>query len=104
APTRPEQHPGAAADAAVLALPGLEPRWREQKIGITLDVGGHVDHARRTHEARGGNRVARVPGQILAGDPMNRRVEVRTRMLAEAQRVPVPRRTFVVVPRDGVDG
>ena len=49
---------------------------------------------------RGGNRVAGVVGQILAGDPVNRRVEVRAGVLAHVDRVPVPGRPLVVVARD----
>ena len=74
-----------------------------RKSGLLLDVGRDVDHARRTDELAHRNRVARVVRQIAARDPVDRRVEVRAGVLAEAQRVPVPRRPPLVVARDDVD-
>ena len=49
------------------------------------------------------NRVAGVVRQVLAGHPVDGRIEVRAGVLAEAERVPVPRRPLVVVLRDDVD-
>ena len=70
---------------------------RQQKIRIRLDLARDVDHARRSDEAARRDRVAGVVRQILARDPVNRRVEVRAGVLAELERVPVPRRPLVVV-------
>ena len=45
------------------------------------------------------DRIDRVVGQILAGNPVDRRVEVRSGMLAETDVVPVPGRSALVVAR-----
>ena len=49
------------------------------------------------------NGVDRVVGEVLAGDPGDRRVEVRPRVLAARKVVPVPARTACVVRRHLLD-
>ena len=62
-----------------------------------------VDDAGRTDEAPGRNGVAGVVRQVPARDPVHGSVEVRARVLAEVQGVPVPARPLVVVARDLLD-
>ena len=92
APSRPQQHPGARGDPAVRALPRLDPLDRQQKIRIPVHLARHVDDAGGADEAARRDRVARVVGEILPRHPVHGRVEMRAGVLAEAQRVPVPRR------------
>ena len=86
-----------------VGLPRPDALGREQEVLVLLHVRRHIDHARRPDEASGRDRVAGVVGQVLAGDPVHRRVEVRARVLAHAERVPVPRRALVVEARDHFD-
>ena len=81
----------AARDAPVFRLPRLETIDRQQEIRIAHHVVTDVDDARRSDKLPRGNGVARVVRQVLARDPVDRRVEVRAGVLAETQRVPVPR-------------
>ena len=95
APARPEQHPRAVRDAAVLGLEGLEVADGEQVAGVGRDLGGAVHHHRGADQPRG-----RRGGDVLAvaaGDPVHRRVEVRAGVLAELEHVPRPGGTGVVV-------
>src|SRR6185436_13944334 len=61
------------------------------------------DHAGRTDEAPRGDRVAGIVRQVLAGNPVDRSVEVGAGVLAEMEGVPVPARAFVVVPGNHLD-
>ena len=103
APAGAQQHPRAGRNAAVLRFPLLDAGRRQQEVRILGDLALDVDHARRSGEARHRDGVARVVRQVLARNPVNRRVEVRAGVLAEAQRVPVPRRSLVVVARDDLN-
>ena len=98
APAGAQQHPGARRHAAVRRFPAFERR---------RPSAGNRDRGRPRHvtsitqagptNRRAGNRVARVVGQVLAGDPVDGRVEVRAGVLAERERVPVPARSALVV-------
>ena len=88
---------------AVLALPGLDAAAGEQEVRVRRHVPRDIDDACRADEAPRRNRVAGVVGQILAGYPVNGRVEVRAGVLAEPQRVPVPRRARAVVLGNDLD-
>ena len=87
APVGAQQHPGARRNAAVLTLPRQDALGCQQEVGVRRRLARHVDHAGRADEAAGGNRVAGVVGQILAGDPVHRRVEVRAGVLAQRRSV-----------------
>ena len=50
----------------MLPFPLLDPRRRQQEVGIRSDVVLHVDDARGTDEPLSRNGVAGVVGQILA--------------------------------------
>ncbi len=71
-----------------------------RKSGLAAHIRRYIDDASRADEFARGDRVGSVLGQILAGDPVDRRVEMRARVLAEGQDVPVPRRPAGVVARD----
>src|SRR6478672_8856691 len=103
APPGSEQHPRVLRHAAVRFLPSLEVLRRQQIVRVRLDLARDVDDARRPDEPTRLDRVARVVRQVLARDPVYRRVEMRARMLPHVDRVPVPGRTLVVVLRDDVD-
>ena len=86
APAGAQQHPRARGNAPVLRLPsratapasaGSRDRCRPRLVTSITHAG--------PDEAPGRNRVAGVVGQILAGDPVDGRVEVRARVLAEVQ-------------------
>src|SRR5205085_9501323 len=99
APSCPQQAPCGARDSTVAGLPLLDPLARQQEIGIERNFAGHVDHARWSDEARRQDGVARVVWNVFSGDPMDRGVEVRARVLAHADGVPVPGWTVRVVLR-----
>src|SRR4051812_17942109 len=103
APPGSKQHPRVLRHAAVRRLPSLEVLWRQQIVRVRLDVTRDVDDACWSHEPTRLDRVAAVVRQIFAGDPVHRRVEMRTGVLSHVDRVPVPRGAFVVVLRDDVD-
>ena len=71
-----------------------------RKSGLACTSARHVDDASGADEFARRDRVGRILGQILAGDPVDRRVEVRARVFAEGQDVPVPGRPTVIVARD----
>src|SRR5215510_9339870 len=75
-------------DPEHVAIDGEEARRARIEPWTVRTVRRDVDHAGRPNEARCRDRVARVVWQILAGDPMNGRIEVGAGVLAEAQRVP----------------
>src|SRR6185312_13317118 len=97
------QDPGAWRDAAVLLFPGDDVFFLQEEIGIGGSLLAAVDDERGPDEALGLDRVDRVVRQILAGHPVDRRIEVGAGVLAAGKVVPVPGRSALVVARDLFD-
>ena len=85
---------------AVALLPLLYRLTRDQEVGIAPGLLRDIDDARRTDEAIDRNVVRRVVRVVLAGDPVNGRIEMRAGVLAAGDVVPVPGGTARVVARD----
>ena len=71
-------------------FPALDEFDRQQKIWIGGGFFRAVEHARRSHEIDNRYGVGRVVGQVLARDPVDRRVEMRAGVLAAREIVPIP--------------
>ena len=76
---------------------------RQQEIGILRRFLGAIDDESRPDEALGRDAVGGVVRQVLARDPVHRRVEVRAGVLAAGEVVPVPGRAALVVARHLLD-
>ncbi len=87
----------------MLGFPGLDVVDGEQEVRVGRGLLGEVEHVDRADELLDGERVGRAVGIVLAGYPVDRRVEMRAGMLAELQPVPGPPGTVLVVGGDGVD-
>ena len=98
-PAGAEQHPGAVGEPAVVGLPRLE-------VGDRQQVARCRPRSRRSCRSRTPARSGWLGpdradvGAVLAGDPVDRRVEMRADVLADRQRVPGPGRAAVVVAAD----
>ena len=103
APPCAQQQPRPARNAPMLRLPGRHMLRHQQEVLVLRHLRRHVNHARRSHEPAHWDRVAPVVGQVLAANPVHRRVEVRAGVLAHPDRVPIPSRPGAVVARDGLD-
>ena len=98
-PVRAQQDPTSRLDLAVARLPLLDKGDGQREIRIGRALLGAIDHGSRRDELRDVDRIDCVIRQILAGNPVDRRVEVRSSMLAETNVVPVPSRPAFVVAR-----
>src|SRR6516225_3904956 len=98
-PVGAQQDPTSRLDLAVARLPLLDKGNRQREVGIGCALLRAIDHDSRRDELRDVDRIDCVVRQILAGNPVDRRVEVRPGMLAETNVVPVPGRSALVVAR-----
>ena len=62
----------------------------EQEVGIARAFLGAVDHQAGAMKSSTGIVSVALFGQVAAGDPVDRRVEMRAGMFAEGEIVPVP--------------
>src|SRR5579884_4402946 len=99
APSCPYQQPRARRQASILAFPLLYALDSEQKVWILLDIGADINYAGRANEPGWWNGIGSVVGQVFARHPVNGRVEMRSRVFAQVQRVPVPRGAAFIVAR-----
>ena len=83
----------------MLFLPSFDPRHREYEVLIGGGFARAIDHAGAGDEIAWIDGVDRVVGPVAAGDPMDWRIEMRSRVLAATEVVPVPfaAAAFVVV-------
>ena len=102
-PAGAHHHPFALVDRAVLFLPRLHAVGGEQEVLVGGGLLAAVDDVDRGDQLLHRQRVGRAVGEILAGDPVMRRVEMRAGMLAELQPVPRPVGAVGVVVGDRVD-
>ena len=103
APIGPHQDPGAGRNPPALLFPGQDVFRTQQEIGILRDLWRHIDDAGRPDEALHRDGITGVVRQVFAGDPVHGSVEVRARVLAQVEGVPVPGRSPLVVPREDFD-
>ena len=96
-PVRTKQHPGPRRYAAMFFLPRLHVINGEKKIRILLHGLDRIDHTSRADEALHRYRFRAVARIVLPCRPMDRCVEMRTRVLAAGDRTPIPRRPAVVI-------
>src|SRR5262249_40251744 len=89
-PVRAQQGPTSRLDLAVARLPLLDKGNRQREIRVGSELLRAIDHGSGRDEMRDVDRIDGVVGQILARNPVDRRVEVRSGMLAETDVVPVP--------------
>jgi hypothetical protein len=87
----------------VLFLPLDEKRLRQQKVRILCRLLAAIDDERRPDEALGRDTVDRAVRQVLARNPVNRRIEMRAGVLAAGKIVPVPGWPALVVVRHLLD-
>src|SRR5262249_25711011 len=99
-PVRADQYPGMRRNAAMARLPLEQSLAGHQKVGIPCGLLRDVDHTGRPDEAVDRDVVCGIVGVVLAGDPVDRRIEMRTGMLAAGDVVPVPGGPTRVVARD----
>src|SRR5262249_25989541 len=96
-PIRADQYPGVLRNTAEALFPRLHRFARNQEVGIVLGLPRDIDDARWPDEAVDRNVVRSIIRMVLAGNPVNRRIEVRAGVLAASDIVPVPGRTAGVV-------
>jgi len=96
-PIRAHQNPGLRLDAPVLFFPNFHPGDCQQKIRIVGTLAGTVDDASRRNEFLDGDRVGRVVGVILPGDPVNGCVEMSPRVFSAGEIIPIPGWTAAVI-------
>ena len=88
----------------MLLLPSLDVRNSEHEILILGGFARAIDHAGASDEIARIDRIDGVVGPVAAGNPMDWRIEMRTRMLAATEVVPVPfSAATLVVTRDLLD-
>src|ERR1051326_729137 len=102
-PVGAHQNPGFRRDASVLPFPTLDPVHSEKEVGILLRFVTAIQNRRRADEALGRDAVGGVLRQVLARDPVDRRVEVRAGVLAAGEVVPIPGGPALVVARHLLD-
>src|ERR1051326_1431137 len=83
----------------MLALPLLDALDGEQEIGVLRHISRYIDHACGAHKFLRRNFVHAAVRQVLAAYPMDRRIKMRTGMLAGLKAVPVPSRAAIVIMR-----
>src|SRR5262249_56215128 len=91
--------PSARVDRGVARLPLLDKGNRQREVGVGGALLRAIDHDSGRDELRDVDRIDGVVRQILAGNPVDRRVEMRSGMLAETNVVPVPSWSALVVAR-----
>ena len=72
----------------------------QKEVRIGLRLAAAIDDAGRRDEMLNRKRIDGIVRHVAAGNPVNRRIEMRPGMLAEAHIVPVPGRPAFVVARD----
>src|SRR5262249_10582424 len=97
-PSGAVQQPAALGQRAVLALPGADVLDVQQEVRVLAGLRGEVQHRGRTDQPP--RRYGCDVVAALAADPVTRRVEVRARVLAGPEVVPVPGRPAFVVVAD----
>ena len=83
-----------------LRLPLLDDRLGQQEVGVRRRLLRNIDDAGRADEPVHRDVVGGVVRVVLAGHPVDRRIEVRAGVLAAGDVVPVPGRAARVVARD----
>ena len=96
-PIGPHQDPRAGGNTAVLFFPGGDMAEGEKEIGVGARFGAAVDHAGRSNKMLDRQHIKRIVRAVAAGNPVDRRVEMRAGVLAEAHIVPVLSRPAIVV-------
>src|SRR5262249_42462472 len=96
-PIGAHEDPRAGFDATLLFFPVFDKLRREKKVGVFCDFVGYVNDASWGEKFCDGNVVGRVVGVILAGDPMDGRVEMGAGVFAGGKVVPVPGGSAAVV-------
>ena len=102
-PVGAHHHPLARIDLSVLRLPSLDVFGSEQKVWVFGRLPGAVDHVDRRNEALDVERVGVAVLEVLARNPVMRRVEVGAGMLAQHHPVPGEERPVGIVFADLVD-
>src|SRR5437660_802903 len=100
APAGLQQDPCSGRYATMLALPLLNTIDAQQEILGLLYLGGCVDNTAGADKFARRNRIGGIVGQILAGHPVNWRVEVRPRVLAHIDNIPIPAGAALIVTRN----
>src|SRR5919108_2278627 len=98
-PVRAQQHPAARLDLAIALLPSFDEENCQREVRIGGALLGAVDDRCRGDEFCHVDGIDRVVRQVLAGNPVDRRVEMRPGVLAETDVVPVPGRAALIVAR-----
>ena len=84
-------------------LPSLDIGDLQYEVRIRRRLRRQVDDAGGGDEVYRVDRIDRGARQVLAGNPMDGRVEMRSRMLTHRDVVPIPGRAALVVARDFLD-
>ena len=72
----------------------------QDKIFILRHFLAHIDHTSWADKLARRNCICGVIGAVLAGDPMNRGVEVGAGMFTQVKGVPIPGGTLIIVTRN----
>ena len=64
----------------------------------------HIHHTGRTNKLAHGQRIGRIIGAILAGNPMDGGIKMGAGMFTQVQSIPIPGRPFIVVVGDHFHG
>ena len=102
-PVGAHDDPFAGPDVAVFPLPRLDAVGGQQEIRVFGGLGGAVDDVDRRGEALDVERVGIAVLEILAREPVVRRVEMGAGMLAQLEPVPGEERPVGIVFADLVD-
>src|SRR3984885_9789698 len=99
-PVGAHQHPTTGRNVAMRLLPGFDAIDGEKEIRVLRGFGRAVDDTNRRDEILHRDRIGRTILIVAAADPVDRRIEMRARVLAELEPVPLPERAILVVVRD----
>src|SRR5690242_10313268 len=89
-PVGAQQDPRIRGNAPILLLPLADALWCHEIIWVVCRFRADVNDASRTNKFARRDAVYRIVREVLPRDPVNRRVEMSTRVFASLKPVPVP--------------
>ena len=99
-PVGPEKQPCSLRNTAMLYLPSLQMLNRKQPIRVRSSLGRAIHNRRWCHEYTGIYCVHCIVRIVFTSHPMDRSIEMCTRVFTTGEVVPVPSGPFLVVATD----
>src|SRR3546814_16260877 len=91
-------------DPAMRGFPFLDVLDSQEIIGVLGGLCRDIDHGSLRDEVVRVDSVERVIGQVASGNPMDGSIEMRARMLADGEVVPVTGYPALIVPGNFIHG